>query len=177
MRTKQEGSKMWPLRRRRVASLRFVRGELDLKPFERLQAYWLDTGANVQTTTLNEATVAELEHKYDVRLPADFREYLLQSCPSNENWDQGGAFWWPLARIKNIPEEYAYEIKNDRVARDASKYLFFADYMIWCWAWAIACGDSVDRGRIVVVGASDDFVADSFGHFVDRYTKNELSVT
>jgi hypothetical protein len=86
------------------------------------------------------------------------------------------AFWWPLDRIKNIPEEYAHEIKNDRVARDASRYLFFADYMIWCWAWAIACGDNEDRGRIVVVGASDVFVADSFAQFVDRYTKNALSV-
>jgi hypothetical protein len=81
-----------------------------------------------------------------------------------------------LDRIKNIPEVYPHEIKNDRVARDASKYLFFADYMIWCWAWAIACGDDEDRGRIVVVGASDNFVADSFGQFVDRYIKNTQSV-
>jgi hypothetical protein len=156
---------MWPRRR-----------QLELKPFERLQAHWLDTGANVQTTTLTDATVAELERNYDVRLPKDFREYLLQSCPSNENWDQEGTFWWPFDRIKNIPEEYAHEIKNDRVARDAAKYLFFADYMIWCWAWAIACGDNEDRGRIVVVGGSDNFVADSFGQFVDRYI-NKLSVT
>jgi hypothetical protein len=63
------------------------------------------------------------------------------------------------------------------VARDASKYLFFADYMIWCWAWAIACGDGEHRGRVAVInGVSDRFVADSFGQFVDRYILDKNSV-
>jgi hypothetical protein len=76
-----------------------------------------------------------------VQLPNDFREYLLESCPLDDNWDQEATYWWPVDRIRNIPEEYKHEIKNALVARDASTYLFFADYMIWCWARAIECGD------------------------------------
>jgi hypothetical protein len=77
--------------------------KLELKPFERLQAYWLETNANVQTTTLTEATVAEPEHKYDVRIPGDFREYLLQSCPSNENWDQGACILVAVGSHQEYP--------------------------------------------------------------------------
>lgn len=150
---------MWPRRKK-----------LSPRPFERLQGYWLDTGSNVQTTTVSEAVVAGLEEKYSVSLPYDFREYLLQSCPVNDNWDQEGTCWWWLDRIKSIPEEYEHKIVNEAVASEAAKYLVFADYMTWCWAWAIACGDDQHRGKVVVInGVSDRFVGESFSQFVDRY--------
>jgi SMI1 / KNR4 family (SUKH-1) len=146
-----------------------------LKPFQRLQRYWIDSGANIQTTAISEDAVAALERRYGVALPNDFREYLLKSCPQGN--DNGWPVeWWSLDRIKNIPEEYEYKIENASVARSAGPYLFFADYMIWCWAWAIACGNDENRGRVVVIGASDNFIADSFGQFVDRYIDDELSV-
>jgi hypothetical protein len=145
-----------------------------LKPFERLQRHW---NKNVQTRPAGAAAIAALEQKYGVRLPNDFGEYLLESCPLDANWDQEATYWWPVDRIRNIPDEYEYDIKNALVARDASKYLFFADYMIWCWAWAIACGDGEHRGRVAVInGVSDRFVADSFGQFVDRYILDKNSV-
>jgi hypothetical protein len=46
---------------------------------------------------------------------------------------------------------------------------FFADYLIWCWAWAIVCGDDENRGRVVVISGHDRFVADSFAQFVDLH--------
>jgi len=84
--------------------------------------------------------------------------------------DNDSTDWWQLARIKNITEEYRCAIRNPIVATNVEKYLFFADYAIWCWAWVIACGDGDDRGRVVVVNGTDDrFVADSFTQFIDRY--------
>jgi hypothetical protein len=66
---------------------------------------------------------------------------------------------------------------GDRLLGGRAKYLFFADYIIWCWAWAIACGDDDNRGRIAVInGLSDHFVADGFGQFVDRYILDKNSV-
>jgi len=75
--------------------------------------------------------------------------------------------WWPIARIKNIPDEYEYDIGNAEIANSASKYLFFADYLIWCWAWAICCDPGPHYGKIAVVGGPDKFVADSFEEFVE----------
>jgi hypothetical protein len=77
--------------------------------------------------------------------------------------------WWSLDRIKNVANEYEHPIRNAVIARDAAKYLFFADYSIWCWAWAIACGDDENWGRVVVISGNDRIVADSFAQFVDRY--------
>jgi hypothetical protein len=54
--------------------------------------------------------------------------------------------WWSLDRIKNIVDEYPDKINDETIGRDAAKYLFFADYSIWCWAWAITCGDDENRG-------------------------------
>jgi len=75
--------------------------------------------------------------------------------------------WWPIARIKNISDEFEYQIGNPEIAKSASKYLFFADYLIWCWAWAICCDPGPHYGKIAVIGDQGKFVADSFEEFVD----------
>ena len=85
--------------------------------------------------------------------------------------------WWPLQRLKNIPDEYPHTVTDPTIAKNAPRYIFFADYMIWCWAWAIDCGDGKDRGRVAVIGGSPDrFVADSFAEFVDRYVEDQRQI-
>jgi hypothetical protein len=99
---------------------------------------------------------------------------LLNACPNCDYvMDDFHGIWWSLARIKNIPNEYEHNIGEPAVARSAATYLFFADYLIWSSAWAIACGDDENRGRIVSIGSPDRFVADSFAEFVERYVKND----
>ena len=83
--------------------------------------------------------------------------------------------WWPLARIKNISEEYPYAL-DPALSRVATKSLFFLDHCIWCWAWAVICTDDELCGSVVVVGSSDRIVAPSFSEFVARYTKDWGSV-
>ena len=138
-----------------------------MKPYEKLQRYWRDTNAGVDTVALSEQQLEGLERKYRVRLPDDFRDYLRYSCPGNENWDDNLICWWPLDRIKNIVDEFQHKITDETIARDAVMYIFFADYCIWCWAWAIACGDDENRGRVACISGRDRFVADSFAEFVD----------
>ena len=143
-----------------------------MKPHEKLRRYW---GDGVPAVKLEQASVTSLEEKYAIHLPGDFREYLLQSCPANEDaCDNNFTFWWPLKRIKTIAEECdQHAVNNLSVALNAHKYLFFADGYIWCWAWAIACGEDEDRGRIVVVnGINDPFVANNLAEFVDRYIED-----
>lgn len=47
------------------------------KPYEQLRKYWASVESGAETPTRTEAEIAALEARYDVRLPADFRDYLL----------------------------------------------------------------------------------------------------
>ena len=60
----------------------------------------------------------------------------------------------------------------------AGKYLFFADDMAWCWAWAICCDGGEDHGKVALIGgAPDHVVARSFSEFVEAYVGDPLSVS
>ena len=145
-----------------------------MKPYQKLQRYWHDTKAKIDTVELTEGSVGRLEQRYGVRFPDDFRDYLLHSCPKDDFFcEETMTTWWPLHRLKNIVEEYEHKVPDTTIAKDAAKYIFFADYLIWCWAWAIDCGDDENRGRVVVISGRDRFVADSFGRFVDRYIEDQ----
>jgi hypothetical protein len=142
----------------------------EAKTYQKLQRYWTKSNAGILTVTHSENEVAALESRYGVRLPDDFREYLLQSCPSrDEEVDDRVTSWWGLSRIKNIPDEYCYEIGHPEIAANAHTYLFFADYIFWSMAWAIACGEDENRGCIIAISGEDRFVANNFREFVERY--------
>jgi hypothetical protein len=117
--------------------------------------------------------VEVLERRYSVRLPDDFKAYLLAQAPAQESWDDWAFGWWPVHRIRNIPDEYEHPVDNAAIAAEAPDYLFFADYMIWCWAWAICCSEGINRGKVAVIGAPrDHFVATSFSDFMSRYARD-----
>jgi hypothetical protein len=125
-----------------------------------------------------EQELAEVERRYAVRLPNDFRAGLKRVGPGVEEiWDDESNLWWPSGRLRNLPDEYAHGSTNPVVARAAGEYIFFADHLIWCWAWAICCGEGKNRGKVAVIGTSSDaFVADSFSDFVARYLADPMSI-
>jgi len=121
--------------------------------------------------------VRELELRYAVTLPADFKDYLLNSCPAEDACDVETTTWWAVGSMKTVPEDYSFNVNHPAIALHANKCLLFADYCIWCWAWAITCTDDEDRGKVALIGgAPDRFVADSFSDFVQRYIGDVRSV-
>jgi hypothetical protein len=85
--------------------------------------------------------------------------------------------WWNASEIKSVPEDYTHDLKNPIVAKDPGRFLFFADYCMWCWAWAIGCGDDEHRGKVAVIGSQTDrIVADSFSEFIDLYVADPSAV-
>lgn len=138
-------------------------------PHQKLVQYWADTESDVRVNATPEADIAALEAKYGVQLPPEFKAYLLEACPRADQVDQNCTEWWSLERIKSIPAEYEHALTNEEIARDAAGYLFFADYAIWCMAWAICCRPGHNFGRVVVTSGKDRFVADSFSAFIDAY--------
>ena len=129
------------------------------------------------TQETSEHLLESLEERYSIRLPYDFRQYLRWSAPVGETWDQELTTWWPYNRIRNIPEEYPHKLSLF-LGDQSCSYLFFADYSIWCWAWAISCANDGDHGRIVLIAGEnlDRFVADNFSDFVSRYVRDVRSV-
>jgi hypothetical protein len=136
--------------------------------FDRLFS-WLRSHGGGQRAADAEAGVRALECRYRIRLPDDFRRYLLQVAPDEDVTDDELTTWWALGRIRNIPDEYEGEISNLVIAAGAGEYLFFADYIFWCWAWAVCCSEGPNRGKVAFIGGPNDFVADSFAEFVERY--------
>ncbi|MFL9841078.1 SMI1/KNR4 family protein [Sphingomonas sp. ST-64] len=143
--------------------------EIGAAPLERLRRWFEREEIAIQPAS--EAELAALESRYGVKLPADFRSYLSAMAPADERMDDEFGTWWPIARIKNVPDEL-----NEK-SPALAQYLFFADHLIWSWAWAIACTDDENRGRIKIVGGDERFVADTFGEFVDRYLTDNDSLS
>lgn len=122
-------------------------------------------------------SVNDLEYRYGVTLPDDFRRYLLDAALAEDLYDDHETNWWAVHRIRNIPNEYEWSIGNEAIAQEAERFLFFADFLIWSWAWAICCSDGPNRGKVALIGGDPDwFVADSFAQFVELYLKEPASV-
>jgi hypothetical protein len=127
-----------------------------------------------------ERRIAGLEQRYGISIPEDFRLYLLNTAPSGYYMDEIGTAWWTLDEIKNIPDECSADALGDRrnpaVVAEESRYLVFADFLIWCYAWAICCSDGEHRGKIALISGGDPFVADSFTHFVELELNDDPAI-
>jgi hypothetical protein len=99
-----------------------------------LKAWWSMTGTDVALRGTPESAISAIEARYSLSIPHDFRQYLKESSPVGENWDDEDGNWWPVERLQNIPDGYEYPINNPAVAQNASKHLIFLDYMMWSWA-------------------------------------------
>ena len=125
-----------------------------------------------------EPTIREIEQRYAVTLPEDFRAYLLEAAPMQDYYDDRDISWWAPAKIRNIPEEYPHPISDLHVAEKTATYLFFADFLLWACAWAICCDEGEDRGKVALIGGSPDrIVAGSFTEFVEAAVRDPLSVS
>lgn len=150
-----------------------------MTPHEVLLRFWAATGTKISGKPAREAEIAKLEAHFDVRLPSDFRTYLLKAAPRiGETMDDNLVTWWDVSRIASEQMINERPVIVDGDTANTHKYLIFADYLIWSWAWAIACGDTDQRGKIVVLGdpARERIVADDFATFVDLRIKDDSSL-
>ena len=142
-----------------------------LTPLDRLIRWWDEP----PSVGINDQQLAELERRYDISLPDDFRAYLKVAMPAAKEWDAEGTRWWPLGDIKTIREESQDHSYWKAEAND-DRRLLFADYMIWCWAWAVDCSDGPNRGKVLLVSDTNHYVTDSFDDFLDRYLRDDRSI-
>lgn len=119
-----------------------------------------------------ETDITTLENQYDIKFPPDFRVYLLNACPKKSTSDVNMTEWWTTKRIKNIPNEIEGDVSIKDPTIDPAKCFFFADYLVWAWAWAVCCQPGSRYGSIVQVGSEKNcIIANNFSEFVDLYVQ------
>jgi hypothetical protein len=115
--------------------------------------------------------VAQLEDRCGVRLPDDFKSYLIEASGVDEWSDHVGIGWYPIERIRSLPEIPAEELPgaNPDVSAEADQYLVFADYLDWCgYGYAICCSAGARRGYVAMVHPSPGrFICRTFTTFVE----------
>lgn len=143
---------------------------------EALRQRWDAERAGIRTRCVSASEIEQLEARYAVTLPPPFRDYLGNASPIEDpSWDNELTNWWPYERLQTVAEGYEHPLTG-LVARYRDSLLLFADYSIWCFAWAINCAPGDDYGKVAVIGDTDRFVADSFDRFVSKYIEEGLSV-
>lgn len=141
-----------------------------------LSLWWQATGSDVTTGSNAPDAVATLAARYDVALPSDFHAYLLHGCPVTEGgMDHELGSWWPLERIRNLPDEEGCGPTPD-LPGNGARYLLFADLLNWCHAWAISCEPGPTYGHVIRVSDTNVVVAESFTDFVERYVWDWKSI-
>ena len=119
------------------------------------------------------AAVSQFESSYQVRLPRDMRDYLLQLDGTGTHWpgdqDAKGFSFWQLAQIRPVNEELGAH--GMPAAEDLKDYFVFADFGTWLWAYAIRLDDGRSTSnRVVLIGNDKPIhIADSFEEFVELY--------
>jgi len=123
--------------------------------------------------------IQQLQQRYQIHLPPDFQAYLAEGAPSEDWMDDGGIIWWAPDRIKSLSDECPGETparqRNPEIEAEARLYLVFADYLDWCYAYAICCSDGPNSGKVALIGVEPDgFVANSFSSFVRLAAEDSL---
>jgi hypothetical protein len=148
-----------------------------MKPYQKLVGHWRGEGLTIVTGAPEEALL-RFEAKYNATLSTDldFREYLLNvdgmAQVGGKDCDQKGFAFWPLNRIRSVPEECVESKVGVPRVDDVGKYFVFADYMQWSWAYAIGVSPN-QEGQILQFGTSSPrIVAYSFSEFVEAYVRD-----
>lgn len=98
-----------------------------------IRAKWEQEGLLVPIGVSPE-DLTEFERKYRVILPESMREFYL-SANGNSDMDRNFYKLWPLQDVKLVCEELTDPTDTDR--NDYPQCFIFADYLLWCWAYAI----------------------------------------
>jgi len=146
-------------------------------PVERdLLDYWQVQDEVALRPPASETTLCDFEYKYGVRLPSDLRKYFTQADGFDQMsgyQDNNGFNFWPLGKIEPVAEH-----SDGQFAFNGSEAFFlFADYLDFCWAYAIRMGSNGGpAGSVVIVGTETGEplkIADSFSEFVALYINDE----
>ncbi len=123
---------------------------------DNLKKVWVSDGLTLNEPA-SEAEIQLFEAKYNIKLPADFRQYLLELNGMSETI--GASKLWPLGEI--IPLTVLFE-QNPRQIRpnvdiplpNVDRYFVFGDYGFYGGFWAIDLKSTPSKENSIVVAYS-----------------------
>lgn len=145
--------------------------------WQRILARWRRQGREVPPPPSAD-DVRAFEERYAVRLPDAVREYFLTAGGLGQYDPDADLFcFWRLGEVKPVHEELGPNYP-DRL--EYPGHFVFADYGLWCWAYAVkltADPTQPDPVRRVTGGAEPgEVVAPSFLEFMTRYANDPDSI-
>jgi hypothetical protein len=139
----------------------------------RLIAHWELSGSHFRSGSTEQAIQA-FEERYQLRLPADFREYLslsngvgLHEIGSDSDMNHELIAFWSLDTIISDHDELP------------SDYFAFADFLINSVLFVIHLSADIQQSGTVGMSDGDDIVeylSDSFSGFVEAYLHDPASL-
>jgi hypothetical protein len=144
-----------------------------MKPYEQLIRHWKTEGLRIISPGVSNEALLEFEANNRVTLTHAFGEYLESvngmAQVGTQDCDSRGFAFWPIDRIRSLPEECAAMKVSLPSLSGADGYFVFADYMQWSWAYAISLG-TINRDSVLQFGIRHaKIIADSFAEFVAGY--------
>jgi hypothetical protein len=141
-----------------------------------LAAYWRSQGVE----PAGGASLVEIEAfewARGVRLPPDVRAYFATLNGTRDDaMDQELISFWSLDRVRSAAAELEHQ---EPVSPEASEFFCFADYSIWCHAYAVRLSaDGTAPTEVAVVNDGRDLipVASSFSAFLRAYLSDARRV-
>ena len=109
--------------------------------------------------------VLRFEAQAGVRLPADVRTYFETfNGFADSAMDRELISFWPLARVRSVVAELNHQ---EAVVPDGRALYCFADYSIWCNAYAVRLSDATQAVTDVVAVYSGVDLIPAAGTFAD----------
>lgn len=139
-----------------------------------IRTQWEQNGREVPPGATSEELNA-FERRHGVALPPAMRDYFQIA---NGNRDMGTDFFrfWTLQEVKLVSEELTDPIHTDR--NDYPQCFIFADYLLWCWAYAVCLSNDANADEpVYIIGGTDKIViAATFLEFMQKYAANPDSL-
>ena len=143
---------------------------------EELTKHWRSQGmATGKGST--EAEIGRFEQIHKVSLPQDMRNYLLvvdgmDMTLTRDYQDRNGFSFWPLSKIRSAADEAKRHPEGYWGFPHQDALFVFADYLDWCWAYAIRLESSLTEDSPVFLLGKKEFpirIGNSFREFAELY--------
>jgi hypothetical protein len=143
---------------------------------EKLLAHWRSIDLRIPSGN-SPAVISDFEARHHVIFPDDFHEYFLavngMSRVVGHDCDKNGFSFWQLERVKPASGETQKNKSLLLSVEQPDHYFLFADYLQWCWAYAIRLGPDTCPNDVILVGTlKPQKAASTFSEFLELYFRD-----
>ena len=144
-----------------------------------LREHWNTNGIYPSGGT-NAVEIAAFEAQHDIVIPADLRDFLLEF---NGTLDMSGTDYFRFLQLEDFTSSDRHPVMSFGEAFAAKHpsipngFYVFADYLQWCYGYAIQLGKGVERNDVVLIGGlTTPVVANSFTEFMSLYMMDSSDI-